>query len=55
MMCEAGENSLEGMEGNGGSLPKWCENTGSVTYVSDYWAVFPAQHTQPVGVFLRLR
>ena len=29
MMCGTAENRAEGLEGNGGSLPKWCEKAGS--------------------------
>jgi hypothetical protein len=55
MMCGTAENLAEVMEGNGGSLPKWCEKADFLTYISDSLAVFPAQHTQPAGIILRLR
>ena len=29
MMCGTDENQAEGMEGNGGGLPKWCEKADS--------------------------
>ncbi len=29
MMCGTAENRAEGMEGNGGGLPKWCEKADS--------------------------
>ncbi len=29
MICGTTENRAEGMEGNGGSLPKWWEKAGS--------------------------
>jgi len=55
MMCGTGENWVEGMEGNGGSLPKWCEKTDFLTYVSDSLVVFPTQHFQLAGIIMRLR
>ena len=29
MMCGTAENRDQGMEGNGGGLPKWCEKADS--------------------------
>jgi hypothetical protein len=29
MMCGTAEHRAEGMEGNSGHLPKWCEKVGS--------------------------
>jgi hypothetical protein len=55
MMYGAGENWVEEMEGNSGSLPKWYEKTDFFTPVSDSLAVFPAQHIQPAGIILILR
>ena len=40
MMYATGENWVEGMEGNGGSLPKWCEKTDFFTYFSDSLVFF---------------
>ena len=42
MMCGTAENRAEGMEGNGGGLPKWWGESGFWTYVLDFLAVFPA-------------
>jgi hypothetical protein len=40
MMCGTVENWAEGMDSNGGSLPKWCEKTDFFTYVSDSLVFF---------------
>ncbi len=58
MMCGTAENRAEGMEGNGGSLPKWCKKEkkgGFLTSVRDFLAVFPARHAELAGIILRLR
>ena len=53
MMPGTDENWVEGMEGNGGTLPKRSEQTDFLTYVGDSLPAFPTQHTQPAGIILR--
>ncbi len=39
-MCGTVENRAEGMEGNGGGLPKWCEKAGSSRMCATSWRLF---------------
>jgi hypothetical protein len=55
MMCGTAENRAEGMEGNGGGLPKWWKKAGFGRMCSTFWAVFSARHAEPVGIILQLR
>ena len=43
MICGTAENRAEGMEGNGGGLPKWCEKAASRRKCSPFWAFFARQ------------
>ncbi len=40
MMCGNAENLAEVMEGNGGSLPRWCEKAGSCRMGVTFWGLF---------------
>jgi len=39
-MCGTAENRAEGMEGNGGGLPKWWEKGGFGRMCSTVWRFF---------------
>jgi len=40
MICGTAENRAEGMEGNGGGLPKWYEKASSCRMCVTFWRLF---------------